>query len=77
PPELNPLAYEVVPMTVQTQNHKASINHAEPQSSTERRHCSFEQITPLSLSFTVKPDKAVTLYHATVDQKPVVLRMLN
>ncbi|XP_034157333.2 tyrosine-protein kinase STYK1 isoform X2 [Pangasianodon hypophthalmus] len=77
PPELNPLAYEVVPMTVQTQNHKPSRQPAEPQLSTERQHGSFEQITRLPLSFTVKPENTVTLYQATMDQKPVVLRVLS
>ncbi|XP_058261371.1 tyrosine-protein kinase STYK1 isoform X1 [Hemibagrus wyckioides] len=77
PPELNPLDHEVVPMTVQTQKHKPNRQPADPQSSTERQHCSFEHVTPMSLSFTLKPDKTVTLYQATMDQNPVVLRVLN
>lgn len=73
PLELNPLDCEVVPMTV----HKSNTQPAELHLSTERQHCSFEQITPLSLSFTVKPENIVTLYQATMEQKPVVLRVLN
>ncbi|KAF7686305.1 hypothetical protein HF521_015667 [Silurus meridionalis] len=75
--ELNPLEYEAVPMTVQTQKNVASRQLAEPQLATERQHCSFEQIAPLPQSFTIKPDKTVTLYQASLDQKPVVLRVLN
>ncbi|XP_060760054.1 tyrosine-protein kinase STYK1 isoform X2 [Neoarius graeffei] len=76
PPELNPLEYEAVPMRVKTQNRKPKTQPAELQLSTERQHC-IEQITPLPLSFTVKPNNTVTLFQATMNQKPVVLRVLN
>ncbi|TSO05412.1 Tyrosine-protein kinase STYK1 [Bagarius yarrelli] len=77
PPELNPLDHEVVPMRVQTPNYMTNKHPAVTQASIRRQHCSFEHIAPLSLSFTVRPDSTVTLYQATLDQKPVVLRVLN
>ncbi|KAK1805331.1 hypothetical protein P4O66_019667 [Electrophorus voltai] len=45
--------------------------------STEIQHGSFQQITPLALSFTVHPNKSVTLYHAIKDQRAVILRVLK
>uniref|UniRef100_A0A4W4EZR6 Protein kinase domain-containing protein n=1 Tax=Electrophorus electricus TaxID=8005 RepID=A0A4W4EZR6_ELEEL len=45
--------------------------------STEIQHGSFQQITPLTLSFTVHPNKSVTLYHAIKDQRAVILRVLK
>ncbi|XP_060720882.1 tyrosine-protein kinase STYK1 [Tachysurus vachellii] len=77
PPELNPLDHEVVPMTVQTQKHKPNRQPADPQLSIERQDSSFKHITPLSLSFTLKPDNTMSLYQATMDRNPVVLRVLN
>ncbi|XP_017574071.1 tyrosine-protein kinase STYK1 isoform X1 [Pygocentrus nattereri] len=77
PPALNPLEYEVVPMTPQTQNSKPSSQLAAPPLSTERQHESFQLITPLPLSFAMKQDNDVTLYRATMDRKAVVLRVLK
>ncbi|XP_036423126.1 tyrosine-protein kinase STYK1 [Colossoma macropomum] len=77
PPELNPLEYEVVPMTPQTQNSKPSPQPGVPPLSTERQHDSFQLINPLPLTFAMRQDNDVTLYRATMDRRAVVLRVLK
>ncbi|XP_035385166.1 tyrosine-protein kinase STYK1 isoform X2 [Electrophorus electricus] len=76
PPELNPLESEAVPITAQTQNDRP-WPQMSTEMSTEIQHGSFQQITPLTLSFTVHPNKSVTLYHAIKDQRAVILRVLK
>ncbi|KAG7215420.1 hypothetical protein INR49_006520 [Caranx melampygus] len=78
PPGLNPLEHEELPMSVQPvrQNIKPT-RAALPQTSTERQHGAFSQITTLPLSFSVKPHEAVSLYRARMDNRDVVLRVLK
>lgn len=62
-------------MTDQTLNRRPQP--AVPLLTTERQQSSFQLITPLPLSFAVKPNNNVSLYRASMDRRPVVLRVLS
>ncbi|XP_053303239.1 tyrosine-protein kinase STYK1 isoform X1 [Pleuronectes platessa] len=74
PPGINPLEHEELPMSVQVQQN---VRPALPQTSTERRHNAFSQVTALPLSFSIKPNDTVNLYRARMANKDVVLRVLK
>ncbi|KAM8841397.1 tyrosine-protein kinase STYK1 isoform 2-T4 [Spinachia spinachia] len=79
PPGINPLEHEDLPMSVQQvqQQTVVPIRAAVPQGSTGRQRGAFSQLTPLQLSFSIKPDATVGLYRARMDNRDVVLRMLK
>ncbi|XP_067468165.1 tyrosine-protein kinase STYK1 [Thunnus thynnus] len=78
PPGLNPLEHEELPMSVQqVQQRVVPTLAAVPQTSTQRHHGAFSQVTALPLSFSIKPDNTVTLYRARMDNRDVVLRVLK
>ncbi|XP_037329694.2 tyrosine-protein kinase STYK1 [Pungitius pungitius] len=79
PPGINPLEHEELPMSVQQEQRQTVLptQTAVPRVSTERQHGAFSQVTPLPLSFPVKPDNTVSLYRARMDNRDVVLRMLK
>ncbi|XP_041757834.2 tyrosine-protein kinase STYK1-like [Coregonus clupeaformis] len=70
PPELNPLEHEELPLT---RRDAPATMSAVP----ETQHGSFNLVTPLPLSFSVKPNDPVTLYRARMDNRGVVLRTLK
>ncbi|XP_040908679.1 tyrosine-protein kinase STYK1 [Toxotes jaculatrix] len=78
PPGLNPLEHEELPMSVQQvqQNVRPTLT-ALPQTSTERHHDAFSQITALPLSFSIKPSDTVRLHRARMDNRDVILRVLK
>ncbi|XP_030645335.1 tyrosine-protein kinase STYK1 [Chanos chanos] len=76
PPELNPMEGEVLPMTVQT--HARNTKPTPPQSGpTEWHSTSFRLVTPLPLSFSVRPEGSISLHRASVDRRAVILRVLK
>lgn len=78
PPELNVLEHEALPMTVHaTQQNARPTLAAVPQIARERQYGAFNQVTPLPLSFSVKPDNTVALCRAQMDNKDVILRILK
>ncbi|XP_020356095.1 tyrosine-protein kinase STYK1-like [Oncorhynchus kisutch] len=77
PPELNPLEHEELPMGTPTRHDALATLSAVPETPKERQHGSFNLVTPLPLSFPVKPDDSVTLYRARMDNRDVVLRTLK
>ncbi|CAB1351160.1 unnamed protein product [Coregonus sp. 'balchen'] len=77
PPELNPLEHEELPMTTPTQRDAPATLSAVLEPPKERQHGSFNLVTPLPLSFSVKPDDSVTLYRARMDNRDVILRTLK
>ncbi|XP_029591889.1 tyrosine-protein kinase STYK1-like isoform X2 [Salmo trutta] len=77
PPELNPLEHEELPMSTPTRRDTPATLSAVPETPRERLHGSFNLVTPLPLSFSVKPDDSVTLYRARMDNRDVVLRTLK
>ncbi|XP_062846110.1 tyrosine-protein kinase STYK1 [Trichomycterus rosablanca] len=76
PAQFNPMEFETLPMTEQTR-YQSRSQPADLQMFTQMQYNSFQQITPLPVTLTWKPDHSVTLYRATVDQRPVVLRVLK
>ncbi|XP_039978165.1 tyrosine-protein kinase STYK1-like [Xiphias gladius] len=78
PPGLNPLEHEELPMSVQqVQQNVRPAPAALPQTSTERHHGAFSQVTALPLSFSVRPQHTVNLYRARMDNRDVILRVLK
>lgn len=79
PPGINPLEHEELPMAVQQvrQNVRPSLAGVFPQTTTERQHETFSQVTVLPLSFSIKPNDTVSLYRARMDDKDVILRVLK
>ncbi|XP_070840767.1 tyrosine-protein kinase STYK1-like [Chaetodon trifascialis] len=78
PPGINPLEHEELPMSVQqVQQHVRPTLAAVPQTSTERHHGAFSQVTALPLSFSIKPDDTVSFYRARMDNRDVILRVLK
>ncbi|XP_070703108.1 tyrosine-protein kinase STYK1 [Pempheris klunzingeri] len=78
PPGINPLEHEELPMSVQqVQRNVKPTLAAVPQTSTERHHGAFGQITALPLSFSIKQSDTVSLYRARMDNRNVVLRVLK
>ncbi|CAB1321021.1 unnamed protein product [Coregonus sp. 'balchen'] len=65
PPELNPLEHEELPLT---RRDAPATMSAVP----ETQHGSFNLVTPLPLSFSVKPNDPVTLYRARMDNRGVL-----
>lgn len=68
PVGINPLEHEEMPM---------SARPAVPQITTGRPGGTFTHVTALPLTFCVKPDAAVSLYRARLDNRDVVLRVLR
>lgn len=65
-------------MSVQpVQQNVKPTRAAVPQTSTERQHGAFSQISTLPLSFSIKPNEAAHLYRARMDNRDVVLRVLK
>ncbi|XP_014032913.1 tyrosine-protein kinase STYK1 isoform X2 [Salmo salar] len=77
PPELNPLEHEELPMSTPTPHDAPDTLSAVPETPRERQHGSFNLVTPLPLSFFVKPNDSVTLYRARMDNRDVILRTLK
>lgn len=77
PAELNPLEHEVIPMTAQPHHDLQNSSPAVPQQTTARHPDLFQLVSPLPLTFSVKPDNTVTLHRAVMDRQPVVLRVLK
>ena len=59
------------------QQVQQSFRAAVPQTSTERHHNAFSQVTALPVSFSIKPYDPVGLYRARMDNRDVVLRVLK
>uniref|UniRef100_A0A4W6FQ45 Serine/threonine/tyrosine kinase 1a n=1 Tax=Lates calcarifer TaxID=8187 RepID=A0A4W6FQ45_LATCA len=78
PPGINPLEHEELPMSVQQvqQNVRPTLA-APPQTSTERHHGAFSEVTALPVSFSIKPNDTVSLYRARMDNRDVILRVLK
>ncbi|GLD59480.1 tyrosine-protein kinase STYK1 isoform X2 [Lates japonicus] len=78
PPGINPLEHEELPMSVQQvhQNVRPTLA-APPQTSTERHHGAFSEVTALPMSFSIKPNDTVSLYRARMDNRDVILRVLK
>ncbi|XP_005159545.1 tyrosine-protein kinase STYK1 [Danio rerio] len=76
PAELNPMEHEVIPMTAQAPHEVQSSASAIPQQTTERHPSSFQLLSPLPISFSVKQDN-FTLHRAAIDRQPVILRVLK
>ncbi|XP_028282255.1 tyrosine-protein kinase STYK1 [Parambassis ranga] len=77
PPGLNPLEHEELPMSVQqVQNVRPQLG-AVPQTSTERHHGAFSQVTSLPIACSIKPNDTVSLFRASMDNKNVILRALK
>lgn len=64
-------------MSTPTRRDTPATLSAVPEMPKERLHGSFNLVTPLPLSFSVKPDDSVTLYRARMDNRDVVLRTLK
>ncbi|KAI2653035.1 Tyrosine-protein kinase STYK1 [Labeo rohita] len=77
PAELNPLEHEVIPMTAQPHHDMQNSSPAVPQETTERHPGSFQLVSPLPLTFSVKQDNIFTLHRAVIDRQPVILRVLK
>ncbi|XP_060948328.1 tyrosine-protein kinase STYK1 [Limanda limanda] len=75
PPGIDPLEHEELPMSVQ--QVQQNVRPAFPQTSTERRHNAFSQVTALPMTFYIKPTDTVSLYRARMDNRDVVLRVLR
>ncbi|XP_035038543.2 tyrosine-protein kinase STYK1 isoform X1 [Hippoglossus stenolepis] len=75
PPGLNALEHEELPMSVQ--QVQEDVRSAPPQTSTERHHNAFSQVSALPLSFSIKPNDEVSLYRASMDNRDVILRVLK
>nr|XP_046273222.1 tyrosine-protein kinase STYK1 [Scatophagus argus] len=78
PPGINPLEHEELPMSVQPvrQNVRPTLA-AVRQTSTERHHGAFSQVTLLPLTFSVKPNDTISLYRARMDNRDVILKVLK
>ncbi|KAL0166660.1 hypothetical protein M9458_038504, partial [Cirrhinus mrigala] len=74
---MNPLEHEVIPMTAQPHHDMQNSSPAVPQETTERHPGSFQLVSPLPLTFSVKQDNTVTLHRAVIDSQPVILRVLK
>ncbi|XP_076611493.1 tyrosine-protein kinase STYK1-like [Chaetodon auriga] len=77
PPGINPMEHEELPMSVQQVQQHVRPTAAVPQTSTERHHGAFSQVTALPLSFSIKPDDTVSFYRARMDNRDVILRVLK
>lgn len=78
PSGINPLEHEELPMSVQQvqQNVKPTLA-AVPRKSTERHHGAFSQVNALPRSVFARPNDAVGLYRAHMDNRGVILRVLE
>lgn len=77
PPGLNPLEHEELPMSVQQVQNVRPQQAAVPQTSTERHHGAFSQVTLLPKACSIKPNDTVSLFRASMDNKSVILRALK
>ncbi|XP_069372466.1 tyrosine-protein kinase STYK1 isoform X2 [Paralichthys olivaceus] len=75
PPGINPLEHEELPMSVK--QVQQNVKSALPQTTTERHHNAFSQVTALPLTFSIKPNDAVSLHRARMDNRNVILRVLK
>ncbi|XP_048058050.1 tyrosine-protein kinase STYK1 isoform X2 [Megalobrama amblycephala] len=76
PAELNPMEHEVIPMTAQSQHDMQNSRPAVPQHTTVRHPGTFQMVSPLPVTFSVKQDN-FTLHRAVMDSQPVILRVLK
>ncbi|XDV34109.1 hypothetical protein PO909_004312 [Leuciscus waleckii] len=76
PPELNPMEHEIIPMTAQPHHDMQNSQPAVPQDTTVRHPGTFQMVSPLAPTFSVKQDN-FTLHRAVMDSQPVTLRMLK
>ncbi|XP_051729577.1 tyrosine-protein kinase STYK1 isoform X2 [Ctenopharyngodon idella] len=76
PAELNPMEHEVIPMTAQPHHDMQNSRPAVPQHTTVRHLGTFQMVSPLPLTFSVKQDN-FTLHRAVTDSQPVILRVLK
>ncbi|XP_067281936.1 tyrosine-protein kinase STYK1 [Pseudorasbora parva] len=76
PAELNPMEHEIIPMTDQLHHDMQNSGPAVPQDTTVRHPGTFQIVSPLPPTFSVKQDN-FTIHRAVMDSQPVISRVLN